>query len=244
MKLNKLSLTTTVLLLIGLNINTVVSAEADSDMSIETLIEDAKEQIDELNSFYKESKTTLTTDEMTTELIVKEWMKQEDSNTLLRYEIIHDEDDVDIIVGSDDYALSYNENEAVAYEYIRSTNEEEDEASESIVNGYDDTQAVSVIEAALEQYDVTIDGTEEILDRESYHLIFEPKADADLTNTFEMWVDTEFFIILKQHEVGERHEFLLEVTDIETNEEIDDGMFELDIPEDVETITQETGEVS
>ena len=113
MKLKELSLTTTVLLLIGLNINTAVFAEADSELSIETLIENAKEQIDELNSLYKESKTTLTTDEMTTELIVKEWMKQEDSNTLLSYEIIHDEDDVDIIVGSDDYALSYNENEAV-----------------------------------------------------------------------------------------------------------------------------------
>lgn len=244
MKLKELSLTTTVLLLIELNINTAVFAEADSELSIEKLIENAKEQIDELNSFYKESKTTLTTDEMTTELIVKEWMKQEESNTLLRYEIIHEADDIDIIVGSDDYALSYNENEAVAYEYIRSTDEEEDETSESIVNGYDDAQAVSVIEAALEQYDITIDGTEEILDRESYHLIFEPKADADLTNTLEMWVDTEFFIVLKQHEIGERYEFLLEVTDIETNEDIDDEVFELDIPDDVETITQEDGEVS
>lgn len=243
MKLNKLSLATTLILLLGLNINTHAHATNDFDMTIETLIEDAKEQSDNLTRFYMESKTTLTTNEMTTELVVKEWMKQEDSNTLLRYEIIHDEDDIDIIVGSDDYAMSYNENEDVAYEYIRSIDEDDDDA-EPMVNGYDDTQAVSVIEAALDQYDVTIDGIEEILDRETYHLVFEPKEESDLTNTFEIWVDAEFFIILKQHEIGEHHEFLLEITDIETNEDIDEAVFELDIPDDVEIITRENGEVS
>lgn len=205
----------------------------DDEITIDELIETAKEQVDELKSFYKESETTLTTGENSTVLTVKEWMKQDNDNTKLRYEIHHDDEDIDIIVGDDDYALSYNALEELAHEYYR-------EPDSDSVNGFEDANAISVIESALESYDVTIDGIVELLDRETYHLIFEHKDSGINDSKFEVWVDTEYFVILKQHEIGERHEFKLEVIAFETNENFDDDMFELDIPDDVEMITSGT----
>lgn len=242
MKLVKLGIATSLILLSVIHINNYAVANEQIDMTIDELIETATEQIDELNSFYKESKTSLKTNEMTTELIVKEWMKQEDSNTLLRYEIIHDANDIDIIVGDDNYAISFNDNENVAYEYYRPEKDLDNEDSVHAVNGYDDAHAVSIIESSLENYDVVINGIENLLEREAYHLIFEPKDTVNIENSFEMWVDAEFFIILKQHEIGERYEFLLEVTTLEPNQDIDDEMFELEIPDNVEVITSDNDE--
>lgn len=219
-------------------------AEDTADMTIDEIIEQAEAAEADLESFFKESVTTLTTGDDTSEIMVREWVRVTDDVTESRYEVHHADNDIDVIVGDDTYAISYNENEETAYEYYlpEDTDDDVDEDTEDVIESIEDLNAATMIETALEFYDVTINGTEELLDREAYHLTFVPNEEAESDIEFDMWVDTEFYVILKQHEIGEDYEFLLEVTEFEPNTDIEDDVFELEIPEGVEVISTGEGE--
>lgn len=244
MKTIKLSAALGLLSITVLPFHTDVLAEetTDTDITIDELVEQAKAQEDALETFYMESMTTLTTGDTTSEILVKEWVRETDGVSQQRYEVHHDEDDVDVIVGDDTYAITYNENDVQAFEYYlpEDTDEDVDEDTEQVIESMEDNNAGTMIETSLESFDVTINGIEELLDREAYHLTFVPNEDAESDIEFDMWVDTEYFVILKQHEIGDDYEFLLEVLEFEPNSEIEDEVFELEIPDHVEIIS--TGE--
>lgn len=241
MKKLKLTVATGLLGIVILPIESIY-AQDTTDITIDEIIEQAQDAEADLESFYKESMTTMTTGDTTSEILVKEWAQIVDEVTQSRYEVHHGDDDIDVIVGDDTYAISYNSNEETAYEYYlpEDTEDDVDEETEDVIESIEDINAATMIETALESFDVTINGTEELIDRETYHLTFEPNEDAESDISFDMWIDTEFFVILKQHEVGDDYEFLMEVIEFEPNTEIEEEVFELEIPEGVEILS--TGE--
>lgn len=199
---------------------------AAEDLTIDDLIEQAIAAEESLGSHFIELEIFSEFNGEEEVGFSKQWMKHDGDVTLTRIETGVQEDMM-VIVDDGKEAILYDELNEVAYRLS-------DEEVDIFI-----TTPTSYLEAISELYDITIEGTEEVNGREAYHLILEPgeeyQAFADEDGVFEVWVDTEYLIVIKQYEEDAMFgTYDSEFVEFEAEADIDDELFVLDLPEDVE----------
>ncbi len=212
-------------LAIGLSTEDTATAE---DLTIDDLIEQAAEAEEALGDHFIELEIMTAFDGEEEVGFSRQWMKRDGDVMMTRIET-GVEGDMMVIVDDGEEAILYDELNEFAHRLS------DEEASIFI------TTPASYLESISEIYDITIEGTEEVNGREAYHLVLEPgevyQEFVEEDAVFEVWVDTEYFIVIKQYEEDAMFgNYDSEFVEFEENADIDDELFVLDLPDDIEIV--------
>src|SRR5690625_2477523 len=90
-----------------------------------------------------------------------------------------------------------------------------------------------------DSHDLTLKEETEIAGRKVEHIVAMPKEKNLLLGKQEMWIDKENWLVLKMTSESGDHLIEVEYESIEFNADISDEMFQIDIPDDAETIDLE-----
>lgn len=255
MKLLKTGIGVTLMSILALNVNgdNVALAQDDDDdsensevelqedISVDEVIENGYAAQEEIETLYLETMIRVSYEDQEDESVTREWFKQDGDVTLSRTEIENADGQVTTVVNNGSEVLTYTEGEDVAYRTDLSEIVVEFEGEEEGVASNQVFTVSAYLESLQEIFDVSVDGTDEVNDRDAYKLTLEPTEGseyAQISTPSEMWVDAEYFVILKQYMEDEESdsEVTSEFVEMEVNADIEDSIFELELSEDVEIV--------
>lgn len=251
MKLLKTGIGVTLMSVLALNVtgdNIAVAQDDDSDngdvelqedISVDEIIERGYVAQEEIETLYLETKISVNYEDQGDESVTREWFKQDGDVVLSRTELENSDGQITTVVNNGSEVLTYTEGEDVAYRTDLSELVIEFEGEEEGVTSNQVFTVSQYLESLQEIFDVSVDGTDEVNDRDAYKLVLEPTEGseyAQISTPSEMWVDAEYFIILRQYMEDEEmeSELISEFVEMLVNEDIEDSMFELELPDDVE----------
>ena len=137
----------------------------------------------------------------------------------------------DVTVRTEGTTYTYDASENTYYEFDVG---ESDGAGEDDLDEYE----TELIENILDEYEVTLEGTETVADRSTYVIEAAPEDDDTLFENATLWIDQEhWYLIDYEIEMGVMGETIttsVEHEEIAFNDGIDDERFEFDPPEDAE----------
>ncbi|PSL42973.1 outer membrane lipoprotein-sorting protein [Salsuginibacillus halophilus] len=202
-----------------------------SSVSAEDIIIQAAEEVDQLEDYYTETAITITIgDEVVDETLAKEWFVEQADGLYTRTEMEREGEGTRYIVSDAETSLTYQEGdeEAVEREVLEAGMVEQSEMQQQMdrLSNYQDTHTIELI------------GETEVQDRSAYHLSLEADEDS-AEGDGELWIDQETWLTLKQESDMEGMSLEIEVLTFDTAPEIPEGLWELDLPEDVEVVDQE-----
>lgn len=236
------------------------SSEVNTDEAIdlETLLENGYEAQENIETLYLETSINVTAGEVESETITREWYKNEGDMVLSRTEMENPDGTLTTMVNNGTELISYTEGQDQAFVSGVTQPEDEEEADvegeeESDVEGEEgveapDTEPVAYaitasayLESLQDIYEISVEGTEQVGDRDAYKVNLDPIEDSEYAayaTPTSMWIDAEHYIILKQ-EIDDGTDSVVgsEFITLEVNEEeFEDSLFELELPEDVELV--------
>lgn len=253
MKLLKTGIGVTLMSILALNVNgeSAVFAQDDEDdsdngevelqedITVDEIIENGYAAQEEIESLYLETVINLSYEDQEEESVTREWYKQDGDVILSRTEIESADGQVTTVINNGSETFSYADGDDVAYRTEVPDIELEIEGEGELL-----TQVFTVsayLESLQEIFDVSVEGTDTVNDRDAYVLALEPAEGTESTEfstPTQMWVDAEYYIILSQFMSDEEMDSQVssEFVVMEVNEDIEDAMFELDLPDDVEIV--------
>lgn len=253
MKLLKTGIGVTLMSILALNVNgdNIASAQDDDDdsenngvelqedISVDEIVENGYTAQEEIESLYLETMIRVNYEDNEDESVTREWFKQDGDVVLSRTEIESADGQLTTVVNNGSEVLTYTEGDDVAYRTDLSDMVVEFEGEEEVVASNHVFTVSAYLESLQEIFDVSVDGTDEVNDRDAYKLTLEPTEGseyAQISTPSEMWVDAEYYIILKQYMEDEdsSSEVSSEFVEMIVNEDIEDSVFELEIPDGVE----------
>lgn len=95
-------------------------------------------------------------------------------------------------------------------------------------------QAENMLELVKDSHELSTGDDAEIAGRPTYHIIAKKKDEKALLGDIEMWIDKETWLPLKTKTNQVGNELTVEYTKIDYQAEMDDALFAIDLPEDVE----------
>ncbi|HJE18996.1 MAG TPA: hypothetical protein K8V35_01405 [Aliicoccus persicus] len=234
------------------------SSEVNTDEAIdyETLIENGYAAQEEIENLYLETAISVSVADTENESVTREWYKNDGDVVLSRTEMENPDGSLTIMVNNGEEMLTYTEGQEQAFRIpMTESNGEEDaaEGEEEDTETEDEsgiaapevefeTQAITAsqyLESLEATYDITVEGTEQVGDRDAYKVNLEPiegAEGAEFASPTTMWIDSEYYIILKQ-EIDDGTDSVIgsEYVTLEMNEEeFEESLFELELPEGVE----------
>ena len=171
--------------------------------------------------YYGEStmKVKFLEDETSEEIIVKEWRKDE----LQRMEM-DDGENYSTSITDGDQTLSYSEDEEIAYLF------------KDKIDAYGLMQPKEEMDSLLshlfESHDMELIGDEHIAKRKTFHLQAQPKEENKEEASYEIWVDKQYWTILKMETISEQVEIVTTFQHIEYNPKFPEDIFSMDPPDD------------
>ncbi|MFC3899917.1 hypothetical protein [Aliicoccus persicus] len=232
------------------------SSEVNTDEAIdfETLIENGYAAQDEIENLYLETAISVTVADVDNESLTREWYQNDGDVVLSRTEMENPDGSLTIMVNNGEEMLVYTEGQEQAFRIPISVSEEDDAAEGEEDTETEDESGIDAPETEMEStaitasqyletlattYDITVEGTQQVGDRDAYKVNLEPIEDAEgaeFASPTTMWIDTEYYIILKQ-EIDDGSDSVIgsEYVTLEMNEEeFEESLFELELPEGVE----------
>ena len=234
------------------------SSEVNTDEAIdyETLIENGYAAQEEIENLYLETAISVSVADTETESVTREWYKNDGDVVLSRTEMENPDGSLTIMVNNGEEMLTYTEGQEQAFripmteangdedaaEGEAEDTETEDESGIAAPETEFETQAITssqYLESLKATYDITVEGTEQVGDRDAYKVNLEPiegAEGAEFASPTTMWIDSEYYIILKQ-EIDDGTDSVIgsEYVTLEMNEEeFEESLFELELPEGVE----------
>lgn len=197
----------------------MTSCSAMRNLSPVEVLKNSIEQPNQIQ-YYGESTMEITfLDEgETEEVFVKEWRNDE----LQRIEM----DDGEVYstsITNGDETLSYDETEKIAYLF-------KDE-----IDAYGLLQPKEEMDSLLghlfESHDMELIGDEHIAKRKTFHLQAKPKEAGEEESTYEIWIDKQYWTILKMETANEHMEWVTTFNHIEFNPKFPDDIFSIEPPE-------------
>lgn len=234
------------------------SSEVNTDEAIdyETLIENGYAAEEEIENLYLETAISVSVADTESESVTREWYKNDGDVVLSRTEMENPDGSLTIMVNNGEEMLTYTEGQEQAFripmtdangeedaaEGEEEDTETEDESGIAAPEAEFETQAITAsqyLESLEATYDITVEGTEQVGDRDAYKVNLEPiegAEGAEFASPTTMWIDTEYYIILKQEiDDGTGSVIGSEYVTLEMNEEeFEESLFELELPEGVE----------
>ncbi|MFD2130375.1 sigma-E factor regulatory protein RseB domain-containing protein [Pseudogracilibacillus auburnensis] len=214
------------LLLIGFLIISLFGCKQMNQYTPEKVISNALGAEKEV-SYYGELKFDLEEIEEFKDVVVKEWRHQNKS----RIEVDTDEGAV-VVVVDEEYATIYQEEDKTAFKvafgnmFLDQMYMSPKELVESLLNQITDTHEIENV------------GKEKVANRDAFHLVAKKKKDKkSLYGDQELWIDKENWVVLKTKMTNGDIENTVEYTKIDFNPKIDESLFQLDLPEDVDIET-------
>lgn len=232
----------------------------DEAIDLETLLEEGYAAQENLETLYLETAITVVAAEMENESVTREWYKQEGDVILSRTEIENPDGSLTTIINDGKEAITYTDGQEQAFRTVIPQPEDveiEEDAETEDVEGEEETEVEGVkapevapatisitasayLESLQDIYDISVEGTEQVGDRDAYKVNLEPIEDSEYSayaSPTSMWIDAEHYIILKQEiDDGTGSEIGSEFVTMEVNEEFEDTLFELELPEGVEIV--------
>lgn len=183
-------------------------------------------------AYYGEQTITISDAEDTFTMGVKEWRQGAKS-----LEEAESEDEI-IVTLKEGKKISY-------YDVTENTlfHTEFDHEDELQFNAKD--QVETILDAMGKTHDIETKGDTKIAGRPTIHIVAKKRSgEKSLYGTYEMWIDKENWLVLKTISNTGDSKVVMEYTTIEFDPGMDDGVFTLDVPEDVvvETLDEVTEE--
>lgn len=210
-------------LAVGFTSSDSVSAE---DITIDEIIEQAQAAEESLGDHFIEHEILSVYEDEEEMGLSRQWVKHDGDVMMMRIET-GVEGDLMVIVDDGEETILYDEAMNVAYRLS------EDEIALFV------TTPAFYLEALAEVYDITVEGTESVNGRDAYHLVLEANESyqefVEEESIVELWVDTEYFIVLKEYEEDAIYGIYdSEFVEFESDIDIEDELFVLELPEDIE----------
>ncbi|GAF66838.1 hypothetical protein BTS2_3743 [Bacillus sp. TS-2] len=224
--------------------NSAETEEADH-MTAEEIIEAAMEAEANLQSAFRHNVMTMGIDADVDENITEEEEGVAQEEEILEYTYVHEDGSVstrterviegqptEYTAGDSEYSLQYTEGEDIAYR-VEMFDVEGDPADINPMNNQFDQY--------MEDYDVALEGEEEVNGYMTYHISFTGEEEV-----LHYWFDQETYEIIRMENEDEQNPFriTLDVIEYEHNIEYDEAFFQLEdvMPEDIEIEERETEE--
>lgn len=215
----------TLILLGGL----LMACSSDNNMfSPDQVISQALENSEKIDSYIAESKIVFSeNDQIVEENVLKEW-RHEDGR--VRIETLDEAGETISIVVNDG-------NELIIYDLESEQASVIDDPELIALNQQSPKeQAELSLSIVRDTHDLTLKDETEIAGRDVNHLVATPKEKNQLIGKQEIWIDKENWLVLKiTSESGDQLIDMMYET-VDFNVDIDDAMFSLDLPENVELI--------
>lgn len=189
----------------------------DGNMSPNKMLSKALAE-EENVSYYGEVTFTSNMKELD-EITMKEWRDQGKSRVEVK------EDGNEVIAVNDGATLQM---------YQEATNEVMQFSSEELQDmQMNPKEQINMLLSAIEDtHEVEKLGNEEVSGRDTVHLKATAKEDGELFGDQELWIDSEHWVVLKMVMETDAYDSVMEYTKIEFDPDFEEGIFELDIPED------------
>lgn len=207
-----------IVMLIGLCVVLLLAAcEEDGNMSPNKMLSKALAE-EEKVSYYGEVTFTSNMKELDN-LTMKEWRDQEKT----RVEVTEE----------GNKAIAVNDGTTLQM-YEEATNKVMQFTSEELqgVQMSPKEQINMLLSAIEDTHEVETLGNEEISGRDTVHLKATAKEEGELLGDQEIWIDSEHWVVLKMVMETDAYDSVMEYTKIEFAPTFEDGIFELDVPED------------
>ncbi|MFB4159514.1 hypothetical protein ACE1TF_06485 [Geomicrobium sp. JSM 1781026] len=215
----------------------VAEADDDGEMTVEEIIDAAIAAEDDFQSIYSHSVMTTGVDGDTEadvpeeetgvaqeEELIEYIYHHEDGSVSNRMERMIDGEPTEYTAGDSEYTLTYTEDEDVAYR-VEQVDVEGDPADVNVRENQFDQM--------MEDYEVTLEGEEEINDYMTYHLTF-----SDEEEVRHYWIDQDTFEVIRLENEHAENPFRItfEVLEYELDIDYDEAFFQLEdvIGDDVE----------
>lgn len=202
----------------------------NSNYSPDKVINNALEEKESVGSYYAEAEMKLyENEELTLDGELKEWQFDDGRSRIESSNITKDEEE-DFKTES----IAVNDGELVTI-YEKELNEVitiDDPELLSTETTSPKEQADIVLDMVKDTHDVELEGEEEMLDREVYHIVAKANESDALLGDQELWIDKENWFVLKtiSHTGNTKVEAIYTLYEEDIDE--DEDLFEIDIPED------------
>lgn len=220
-----------ILLLTGVMFIMFGCSENTNDYSPEKMINNALDE-GENQSYIGESITTVSEEGEEIETFqMKEWR---DNEGKIRIETESD--------NKKDQAIAVNDGKSVTM-YHPDKNEAivvDDEEILEYNQPSPKEQIDMLLDTVKDTHDISVEGEEEIVGRQTVHLIATPKEEGTLFGKQEFWIDKENWFVLKSVSMTGNQETETIYTKIDFDVDIPADKFNLDLPEDVDIVDSDS----
>lgn len=195
----------------------------DSQYSPEQVIQNALKDTEKVSSYYAEAVMNSVDD--SGEILMKEWYADGKRRTETE------------LKGTEDKAIAVNDGKQLTL-YETATNsamvvELSDEMA-ALGQQSPKDQAEQLLKGVRDTHSISLVGEEKIAGRDAYHLKAKVKDSHSLYGDHEIWVDKQNWFVLKAVSTSDDLQFETEYTKIEFDVKVEDELFVLDLPADVE----------
>lgn len=207
----------------------LMACSSDNNIfSPDQVISQALENSEKIDSYIAESKITISeNDQIVEESILKEW-RHEDGR--VRVETLNGSGETESVVVNDG-------NELIIYDLESEQASVIDDPELMALNQQSPKEQTEFsLEMVKDTHDLTLKDETKIAGRDVNHLVATPKEKNQLIGKQEIWIDQESWLVLKiTNESGDQ---LIDITyeTVDFDVDIDDDIFSLDLPENIELI--------
>ncbi len=199
------------------------SAE-ESQYSPEQVIQNALKDTEKISSYYAES--VMTSFDDTGNGLMKEWYSEDGKRRTET--VMSDTGEKSVAVNDGKQLTLYEEASNTATVFDIS------EEVKAMGQMSPKEQAEQLLKVVKDTHTITLVGEEKIAGRDTYHLKAIVKGNNSLYGDQEIWVDKQNWFVLKTVSKSGDYQFEMEYTKIEFDAKLDDNLFVLDLPADVE----------
>lgn len=196
----------------------------ESQYSPEQVIQNALKDTEKTSSYYAESVMTSTDD--TGNMLMKEWYNEDGKR---RTETVISDTQEKSVAVNDGKQITLYEEASNSATVIAIT---EEVAAMGQMSPKE--QAEQLLKVVKDTHTITLISEEKIAGRDTYHLKAKVNDNNSLYGDHEIWVDKQNWFVLKTVSKSDDFQFEIEYTKIEFDAKIDDNLFVLDLPADVE----------
>lgn len=183
--------------------------------------------------YYAESTTEIRIgDSFETPMKMKEWR----NNEVQRLQI-DDGESVSTSITNGEQTITYAEGETVAYQYS------DEGFTYGLAQPKDEMD--TLLSELYKSHEIKLIGDETIAKRKTFHLLATPLNESGDASTYDIWIDKQYWIILKMDMVSDEVELFMEYDTIEFSPKFPEDIFLLEAPEGyvVESINATENEV-
>lgn len=228
MTLTKILKTSAMIAGLTLSLAACSNTEGTQTYAPEQVVENALQDMKDLNSYYLEMTMTMPVDGEATEMHFKQWQEGKKR----RIEVSSNEGNATTVMNADGLT-TYDETN---HKVMKMALEQGD--IDALSNSPSD-MAQNTLNMVKDTHQLALVGEEKIIGRDTYHLKATPNADAKghLFKDIDVWIDKENWLVLKSVIMDSNdNNTISEATKLDVNYAMTDDLFNLAIPKDAEVV--------